>query len=152
MIRNIGLLLAGVLWWSTHIYVRQNRGNTFYLPICNIVKFYINSDWDGLRYGDCHTYLCPADAQVFALTRHWSVQSHNSVWEGGHRLLVGWLSPTNPTALPDKQTETKWGKCGKTDAVLSSCAAVIMDSISHLSVDLQPCSVSFLFFLSTGDL
>lgn len=38
------------------------------------------------------------------------------------------------------------GKCGKTDAVLSSCAAVIMDSISHLSVDLQPCSVSFLFF------
>lgn len=38
------------------------------------------------------------------------------------------------------------GKCGKTDAVLSSCAAVIMDSISHLSVDLQPCSVSFLFY------
>lgn len=38
------------------------------------------------------------------------------------------------------------GKCGKTDAVLSSCAAVIMDSISHLSVDLQPCSVSFIFY------
>lgn len=81
-------------------------------------------DWGGLSYGDCHTYLYPAAAEIFTLRLHRSVQSHNSV--GGDSLPEGWLSPINPTPLVDKQKETKWGEMWQ-----NRCYFVILCSCYH---------------------
>lgn len=67
---------------------------------------------------------------------------------GGHRLPVGWLSPISPTALPDKQTETKWGKMWQ-----NRCCFVILCGCYHgfnfpsfCRLTALLCLISFFFY------
>lgn len=98
------------------------------MSFCNNIKFYINLDWHILSYGYCHTFPCPADAQLSTppLIHPKRVSHPGTSLRDDYHQSIEQLEPTN------NRTRQSGEMCHFA-LFLSFSAIVIEDSISYLS-------------------